>query len=670
MSFVRKPKVATFAARFRSGSATVFVAFLYGITLLGSMYTIDVAYYQHEKWQLISESINGGKYFDRIAAADYTRAVTTWVEATGRPNREELFREIERRGLELLALSPAVTRVTLEEGSGLLLSEVGEPERLERQNNFSNSLFYRGFERSVQRQFNLNASEEPVARFRIHVTSSLNDPALSQLTNHYWRVVLAVFLGLTALYYSLVRWVMSPLHRVTYRMQERESGHASIIDQPKTLIERSYNDLARDAALTRFSKELRERIAAGGLSWAQPILEMAPELVEEYIGIASPMVLSLQRRGGKGGWSLERVIGTMPGYVESTRLGAVLTEHADQNDPTERAAYWSARLLSFADAENQPIPFFCDVLHASTEELWLLIVPSPPGRAPFAPWWVDFLGRVAQELRYALTSIDDQRRLILQEKSKANISLSRNLGHDLTNIIATSKLELMTVRTFLSLPPTELTNPRKEAIFRESLEALLNNTRFLQEMVNIYRSFSFLQKPKFEEVNLSELAEDIVRLYQPSLSKDFGFRLELAPGLPTTTVEPRLLRLALFNLMTNATEAIRRAAKDGKPRGCITVGTALGAGDMLEMWIADDGPGIRDADGKLMSGDGLSEIFRLGFSTKKSQEGEGLGLNWVQSIVREFHGGEILARNQEQGGAMFIIRLPRQAAESRERETT
>ncbi|HMZ51180.1 MAG TPA: ATP-binding protein, partial [Candidatus Sumerlaeota bacterium] len=68
--------------------------------------------------------------------------------------------------------------------------------------------------------------------------------------------------------------------------------------------------------------------------------------------------------------------------------------------------------------------------------------------------------------------------------------------------------------------------------------------------------------------------------------------------------------------------------------------------------------GIRDEHGKLLQEDRLPEIFRLGFSTKENQEGEGLGLNWVQTIVREFHGGELVAQNHAKGGARFTIRLP------------
>ncbi len=37
--------------------------------------------------------------------------------------------------------------------------------------------------------------------------------------------------------------------------------------------------------------------------------------------------------------------------------------------------------------------------------------------------------------------------------------------------------------------------------------------------------------------------------------------------------------------------------------------------------------------------------------------GEGLGLSWVWTIVEEFHGGKVEARNHPMGGAEFVMRI-------------
>jgi len=663
----RRPLTATQWLRGKLLIATAVVVYL--ASLAGTFYTIDFAYYQPAKWELISRSATSQNYIDAVSARNLAASFSAWVEsrrAPGPPSAvsEARFEESKRYATQLADLSPAVTRVTLEDQSGNILFEAARSERLALLNSHRNSLFYRGFERAIQRQFSIESNDERLWRFRIHLTSPINDPQVAALTSYYWRMIGLAFVSLTTVLLGLIRWVLGPLSRVTALMQDRSDGVDQFIAHPRSPIERSYNELARDAALTRFSKELRDYISAGGYSYAEPVLEHAPSLLRSIIGLSGCEIHTFTRRRSEP-WVHERRFSDGEDLPGTEALPAQLSELLGTT--TELDPYhWSARVHSWVPPRGAPTPFFCDLLMRTPDRLWVLVIHRTPGDSVQTPWWNQFLGRVAQELRYALDSIEEQRRLILQEKSKANISLSRNLGHDLTNIIATSKLELMTVRTFLSLPAAEISaNPMKERIFRESLEALLNNTRFLQEIVNLYRSFSFLQKPKFEQVDVSELVADIVKLYRPSLSKDFDFDLRLAKDLPPVRLEPRLLRLALFNLLTNATEAIRRASGDDKAKGRIILTTALCSDRAgVEITVADTGPGIRDSEGRLKTDASLTEIFRLGYSTKKNQEGEGLGLNWVQSIVREFHGGEITASNREEGGAAFTLKLPMEAPSS------
>ncbi len=60
----------------------------------------------------------------------------------------------------------------------------------------------------------------------------------------------------------------------------------------------------------------------------------------------------------------------------------------------------------------------------------------------------------------------------------------------------------------------------------------------------------------------------------------------------------------------------------------------------------DSGPGIKDP----------SRIFDPFYTTKSVGKGTGLGLSICYGIVKE-HGGEIVARNREEGGATIAVRL-------------
>ena len=69
---------------------------------------------------------------------------------------------------------------------------------------------------------------------------------------------------------------------------------------------------------------------------------------------------------------------------------------------------------------------------------------------------------------------------------------------------------------------------------------------------------------------------------------------------------------------------------------------------------------VRDT-GSGISEEALSRIFEPFFTTKEVGKGTGLGLAIAYGIVQE-HGGQILAANHPDGGAMFTVDLPARTA--------
>jgi signal transduction histidine kinase len=104
------------------------------------------------------------------------------------------------------------------------------------------------------------------------------------------------------------------------------------------------------------------------------------------------------------------------------------------------------------------------------------------------------------------------------------------------------------------------------------------------------------------------------------------------------------LKQAVLNLLTNAVEA--SSVGDQVE---LTVQSDAEA-DVIQVRVADHGPGIAESN--------LGHVFSPFFSTKA--QGTGLGLTFAQKIV-SLHGGRIIAENNPQGGATFIIELPRQS---------
>jgi C4-dicarboxylate-specific signal transduction histidine kinase len=65
--------------------------------------------------------------------------------------------------------------------------------------------------------------------------------------------------------------------------------------------------------------------------------------------------------------------------------------------------------------------------------------------------------------------------------------------------------------------------------------------------------------------------------------------------------------------------------------------------------------------------DVMDKLFIPFFTTKEKGTGTGLGLNVSREIIYK-HGGTLEAKNLPQGGALFLIRLPVDPADSQVNE--
>jgi signal transduction histidine kinase len=119
--------------------------------------------------------------------------------------------------------------------------------------------------------------------------------------------------------------------------------------------------------------------------------------------------------------------------------------------------------------------------------------------------------------------------------------------------------------------------------------------------------------------------------------------VDLSPDLPSISADPDQIRQVVWNLVSNAIQAVGGS-------GILTVATHLadpaeGIGVVLE--VSDTGGGIPH--------DVVHNIFNPFFTTKA--KGTGLGLPIVHAIV-EKHGGTIHLDNREGAGVAFSIFLP------------
>ncbi|KDE40980.1 Serine/Threonine protein kinase and Signal Transduction Histidine Kinase (STHK) with GAF and PAS/PAC sensor [Nitrincola lacisaponensis] len=130
-----------------------------------------------------------------------------------------------------------------------------------------------------------------------------------------------------------------------------------------------------------------------------------------------------------------------------------------------------------------------------------------------------------------------------------------------------------------------------------------------------------------------------------SLIAGEGFDVEVESGPEAMLMGDSLsLEQALINLLRNACQAC--------PEGPVRMHWKLD--QKIHVYIEDAGPGVDPGLGE--------QIFEPFVTTKTPGQGSGLGLAIVKRIVEE-HGGQILVRRSELGGACFELVLPLETPE-------
>ena len=139
-----------------------------------------------------------------------------------------------------------------------------------------------------------------------------------------------------------------------------------------------------------------------------------------------------------------------------------------------------------------------------------------------------------------------------------------------------------------------------------------------------------------EPVDLADVVENAVERVRRRAA-DLHFDTALQPWPVTGEAGP--LERAVTNLLDNA-------AKWSPPMGTVTVRLQQGT-----LYVADQGPGIRDED--------LPHVFERFYrsSDARTMPGSGLGLSIVRKVA-ERHGGQVVAGSAPGGGAAFWMRIP------------
>lgn len=170
-------------------------------------------------------------------------------------------------------------------------------------------------------------------------------------------------------------------------------------------------------------------------------------------------------------------------------------------------------------------------------------------------------------------------------------------------------------------------------------------TALYEEWAQYLRSMQ-APTPTVELVPLPPLLHEVVIAAQARVQQ-VPIAVEHAAALPDLRCDRMLLREALLNVVSNAAEACAACGGEVAVRARAIAGPGATAAPIVEIVIADTGPGIPRAH--------LGRLFVPGFTTKET--GSGVGLAIAERVVSAHH-GRITVDSEEGRGTTVTITLP------------
>ena len=181
-------------------------------------------------------------------------------------------------------------------------------------------------------------------------------------------------------------------------------------------------------------------------------------------------------------------------------------------------------------------------------------------------------------------------------------------------------------------------------VLESALEEVERLSGLANELLILARSDAGVIEPRRRDVDLGEPARRAVERAR-SRAATRGIRLEVEVAPVSGLWDPELLERMAFNLVDNA-------VKYTGAGGVVKV-KVRSTGEVAELLVVDTGPGLREEDRRR-----IFERFYRADAARADAEGVGLGLSIVRAIAAA-HGGRVTAENRLEGGARFVVRLPR-----------
>lgn len=233
--------------------------------------------------------------------------------------------------------------------------------------------------------------------------------------------------------------------------------------------------------------------------------------------------------------------------------------------------------------------------------------------------------------------------LLQANKMIALSKMAAGIAHEVNNPLASISENAGWIKDLLA--DEDISSSPNFQEFSDSVTKIEQHVNRARKVIHNLLGFARRMEPEKEKINVNNLLDETTGFLENE-SRHVNIRIEkqYADDVPVITSDLSQIQQVVLNLLNNAIDAI---GSDG----VITVGSRyLEKSDEVEMWIADSGKGMSEAE--------LNKIFDPFFTTKEMGKGTGLGLSISYSIIEKL-GGKFKVQSKLGEGTKFTIILPK-----------
>jgi len=322
----------------------------------------------------------------------------------------------------------------------------------------------------------------------------------------------------------------------------------------------------------------------------------------------------------------------------------------------QAAAQLEGRSLGHLVADDD-LPLLAAALHAAARDGRASVYVIPANDAEGS---LEISLRAAGSDRFVAAVRDARDQAIRERRLEAERVAAEQQNAGKSRFLANMSHELRTplnaIMGFSDIMRQRLFGPLGDR-YAEYAELIHESGTHLLELINDVLDMSKIEAEKFElsleTFDARDAVSGVLRLMRGQADRaGVNLRGVLPIGPLYADADKRAVKQIALNLISNALKFTPRG-------GSVTV-TVQGAGDMLELVVADTGVGIAPDDLHR-----LGRPYEQAGDAEQRAAGSGLGLSLVRAFAR-LHGGDMTVESAVGEGTTVTIRMPVLAAEAAE----